>query len=90
MPGSESPLTPPPSPQYPPATPSTPPEPRPEPVLKQEVAKEGSGERFGEGPGGQCVCPGCGTMAPHETGRPCYEVDCPNCGQKMIRPKTEE
>jgi len=88
IPGTGFPPTP------PPATPPTPPEPRPE-------SRPGSGsgqgmgpnlqpEGSGEGPGGQCVCPGCGTMAPHETGTPCYEKDCPNCGQKMTRSNTGE
>ena len=38
-----------------------------------------------QGPGGFCVCPNCGTKAPHQTGVPCYELKCPNCGQAMQR-----
>lgn len=43
------------------------------------------GTRFGTGPGGDCVCPGCGTKMPHQTGVPCYDVNCPKCGKKMTR-----
>ncbi|MBN2331563.1 MAG: hypothetical protein JXO49_04635 [Deltaproteobacteria bacterium] len=37
------------------------------------------------GPGGQCVCPQCKTRVPHLAGRPCYEINCPECGTRMIR-----
>ena len=37
------------------------------------------------GPGGNCVCPSCGRTAPHQAGVPCYQVECPNCGQPMAR-----
>jgi len=52
--------------------------------------KQGKGlrrkpEGYAQGPGGQCVCPNCGTKVPHTTDRPCYELNCPNCGQKMTR-----
>jgi transposase len=39
----------------------------------------------GLGPGGQCVCPNCGTKAEHILGKPCYEINCPKCGTKMVR-----
>ena len=39
----------------------------------------------GSGPGGDCVCPSCGTTVPHKRGTPCYTVTCPKCGVKMIR-----
>ena len=39
----------------------------------------------GLGPGGQCVCPNCGTTAPHQQGTPCYNMKCPKCGQLMTR-----
>ena len=39
----------------------------------------------GEGPGGVCTCPHCGATVPHETGKPCYEMKCPKCGNKMDR-----
>jgi len=39
----------------------------------------------GAGPGGQCVCPACGTKTAHQQGAPCFEVACPNCGQPMRR-----
>ena len=37
------------------------------------------------GPGGECVCPVCGTLAPHERGKPCTQVICPSCGCQMSR-----
>ena len=42
---------------------------------------------FGLGPGSECVCPNCGTKAPHSRGIPCYEQKCPNCGTLMTREK---
>ncbi len=43
------------------------------------------GNRPGAGPNGECVCPACGTKAPHQRGVPCYDIKCPNCGAKMTR-----
>lgn len=43
------------------------------------------GTRPGAGPGGNCVCPGCGEKVPHEQGTPCYDISCPKCGTKMAR-----
>ena len=43
------------------------------------------GNRPGAGPSGDCVCPGCGTRVPHQVGVPCYNLNCPKCGAKMIR-----
>ncbi|HIE17086.1 MAG TPA: hypothetical protein EYP71_02715 [Dehalococcoidia bacterium] len=43
------------------------------------------GTRPGAGPSGQCVCPNCGEKLPHRAGIPCYNMDCPKCGTKMIR-----
>jgi len=40
---------------------------------------------FGLGPSGECVCPSCGTKAPHQRGVPCYKQKCPKCGQMMTR-----
>jgi hypothetical protein len=37
------------------------------------------------GPGGNCVCPSCGTRTPHQRGVPCYQANCPKCGAKMVR-----
>jgi len=37
------------------------------------------------GPGGKCVCPNCGESIPHQRGTPCNTVNCPKCGNKMIR-----
>ncbi len=43
------------------------------------------GSRPGAGPAGECVCPSCGSTVPHQRGVPCYTVDCPKCGTKMVR-----
>lgn len=43
------------------------------------------GNRLGAGPGGNCVCPQCGTKSLHKLGVPCYSVSCPKCGTKMTR-----
>ena len=45
----------------------------------------GGGNRPGAGPGGECVCPGCGTKIPHKQGVPCYNEVCSKCGSKMVR-----
>ena len=37
------------------------------------------------GPGGECVCPNCGTVVFHTASVPCYEMKCPKCGTPMIR-----
>jgi len=42
-------------------------------------------EGFGLGPDGECICPACGTKAPHQRGVPCYDQKCPKCGQPMTR-----
>lgn len=34
---------------------------------------------------GECVCPQCGTKAPHEQGIPCLQMKCPQCGTSMVR-----
>ena len=39
----------------------------------------------GAGPGGQCVCPSCGTVTDHKASIPCTEIKCPQCGSMMIR-----
>ena len=43
------------------------------------------GNRPGSGPGGDCVCPSCGQRTPHQRGVPCYSVNCPKCGAKMVK-----
>jgi predicted DNA-binding protein (UPF0251 family) len=40
---------------------------------------------FAQGPGGDCVCPSCGTKTAHQRGVPCYEMKCPKCGAQMTR-----
>jgi hypothetical protein len=39
----------------------------------------------GYGPGGECVCPSCGTRVPHQRGKPCNQRKCPKCGTAMTR-----
>lgn len=39
----------------------------------------------GRGPGGECVCPNCGTTVPHRRGIPCRKMKCPKCGFLMKR-----
>jgi uncharacterized protein len=41
--------------------------------------------RQGAGPGGNCVCPGCGATVVHQAGIPCSGTSCPKCGTKMVR-----
>ncbi|UCE06807.1 MAG: hypothetical protein JSW07_01835 [bacterium] len=43
------------------------------------------GSQPGAGTGGNCVCPSCGTVVPHQRGKPCYEKNCPHCGTNMVR-----
>ena len=43
------------------------------------------GTKAGAGPDGYCICPNCGHKAPHQVGVPCYEMNCPKCGTKMVR-----
>ena len=43
------------------------------------------GTRAGAGPAGSCVCPNCGHSVPHQVGTPCYNINCPQCGTKMVR-----
>jgi len=47
----------------------------------------GQGRRGGGGIGigGNCVCPSCGATVPHQVGIPCNQINCPKCGNKMIR-----
>ncbi len=39
----------------------------------------------GYGAGGNCICPKCGYIKPHERGVPCQEERCPQCNGKMVR-----
>jgi len=43
------------------------------------------GNRPGAGPGGSCVCSSCGEKVLHRPGTPCYTINCPKCGSRMIR-----
>ncbi len=43
------------------------------------------GNRPGAGPSGNCICPNCKTRVSHQIGVPCYSINCPKCGTKMVR-----
>jgi predicted Fe-Mo cluster-binding NifX family protein len=45
----------------------------------------GSGSGQGTEAQDLCRCPACGASAPHERGIPCFQVNCPQCGQPMVR-----
>jgi hypothetical protein len=34
---------------------------------------------------GECVCSNCGHRIPHQVGKPCRGIICPNCGSQMVR-----
>lgn len=40
---------------------------------------------FAMGPGGNCLCPGCGHTVAHQVSVPCNQIKCPKCGQRMTR-----
>ncbi len=48
-------------------------------------ARQGRRGGGGIGLGGNCLCPSCGTIVPHQTGMPCTGIKCPKCGTIMIR-----
>ena len=35
----------------------------------------------------KCVCPSCGTEAPHVSGKRCIDIKCPKCGNIMVAKK---
>ena len=35
--------------------------------------------------GGECVCPKCGKRISHQSGSPCTQTACPDCGTAMTR-----
>ncbi|WP_422485810.1 hypothetical protein [Gudongella sp. DL1XJH-153] len=43
------------------------------------------GGPFSAGPQGYCICPECGTEAPHGRGEACNTIKCPKCGAMMTR-----
>jgi predicted Fe-Mo cluster-binding NifX family protein len=45
----------------------------------------GSGPGRRSGTSDSCLCPVCGAKAPHESGIPCFQVNCPQCGKPMVR-----
>jgi len=51
----------------------------------QGLGGRGRGGGFAAGPGGNCICPGCGHRAQHQVGVPCNKIECPKCGQPMTR-----
>ena len=53
--------------------------------MGQGQGKGRMGGPFAAGPGGNWVCPSCGTIVPHIVGQPCNQRSCPKCGTKMTR-----
>lgn len=45
----------------------------------------GRGRMGNAGPGGNCICPSCGTKVIHQVGTPCASINCPKCGIRMVR-----
>ena len=45
----------------------------------------GGGTKPGSGPGGNCVCPKCGKKVPHVASQRCIDMNCPECGTRMVR-----
>ena len=45
----------------------------------------GGGPGPDRGPGGTCRCTVCGKTVPHQTGVPCNQLRCPDCGGLMAR-----
>ena len=45
----------------------------------------GKGGRPGAGPAGNCICPACGRVVPHQVMVPCASMECPQCGARMVR-----
>ena len=43
------------------------------------------GNRQVTGPAGNCVCSSCGKKVTHQAGVTCYSINCPQCGNKMIK-----
>ncbi len=43
----------------------------------------------GMGGSGNCICLGCGFKARHQSGSPCREMKCPQCGKAMVREGSE-
>ena len=45
----------------------------------------GLGGGFGQGPGGECICPNCGYQETHQLRVPCYTKKCPKCETPLVR-----
>lgn len=45
----------------------------------------GDGTKPGSGPSGNCVCPKCGYTMVHQVGERCVDLNCPQCGTRMVR-----
>lgn len=54
-------------------------------LLEENGGRGRMGGPLAGGPDGQCVCPKCGAKSEHETGKPCADMKCPECGTVMTR-----
>jgi ribosomal protein L37AE/L43A len=55
------------------------------PRNKTTVVSRMRGTLLAAGPGGDCVCPRCGSRTSHARGTPCHILTCPECGEKLVR-----
>ena len=46
--------------------------------------RQGSGRGRGYSENSYCECAKCGTKTPHEQGKKCTDLKCPNCGNTMV------
>ena len=51
----------------------------------EDKAQGRNGGELAAGPDGECVCPKCNKTVAHDTGEPCTDMVCPECGTGMTR-----
>jgi len=52
---------------------------------RQGLGRGRQGGPYAAGPGGECICPQCGTTIKHTPGQACSQSTCPKCGSPMTR-----
>ena len=52
---------------------------------KSGLGKGRMGGPLSAGQAGFCECPKCKTKVPHQTAKPCSEMQCSQCGATMVR-----